>query len=111
MSLGNKLAKRFDYTKQLQEKYDYLERQVQAQSRLQLNLQHQYDDLNKYARELEDLKAVANLEDLTTMAVAVIEYRRALSLLGAPDPVDAYRDVQTIFDKYNLNLPERPHDN
>lgn len=104
------LARKFKYTRDLEDKLSDAEveaRVFKDQNDLNLN---EVMVWKTYAEELEEVKGVRDIGDLTTLAQAVLEYRKCLSLLGAPDPVDARLKVEEIFEKYNINLPSRPHD-
>jgi hypothetical protein len=106
----NRLLRKFKYTRDLEGKL--ADRELEATV-----LKEAYSDAldrairwEEYSNELEAIKGVRDISDLTTLAQAVIGYRRALSMLGAADPVEPLTQVETIFEKYNINLPERPYD-
>lgn len=110
MSVRTALARRFAHTRSVERQLHETDKAlIDCNDALEVETE-KHERWRKYAHDLEEQKGVRDIADLTTLASAVIEYRRCLSMLGAADPVDARLNVERIFEKYNINLPERPFD-
>lgn len=42
--------------------------------------------------------------DMNTLFAAVLDYRRCLKTVGAPDPVEGRHEIRKVFEKYRVKF-------